>query len=233
MNNWGVALLGLRSGAPSRDAMGFLYSPLWVASAHFTLRETIERSSAGCGPKTVCLQGRVLPHICPAWPSGRTRSSPRAARAARRSCALDRRPPLNRFLSLLRPPPAPALSSSMDILDTRARWGAQRGPVLAQGVVRRQGAVHLRRPQCREDVREPDAGDEYAARPPPPQPASRAQLRAAAPRSAAACARRPPPARGAGPHSLTGAALGAPRRGVVRLAPGPHLRVLPGGPAEG
>ena len=151
----------------------------------------LSASSVRVRPKPACLQGRVLPHICPAWPSGRTRSSPRAAKAARRSCALDRRLPLNRFLSLLRPPPAPALSSSMDILDTRARWGAQRGPVLAQGVVRRQGAVHLRRPQCREDVREPDAGDEYAA-PPTPRPAA-AGAACAAPRDRGAPQRRRPP----------------------------------------
>ena len=156
MNNWGVVALSHSTERRAAGCRRFCW--IWVAFFVQGLL-ALSASSVRVRPKPVCLQGRVLPHICPAWPSGRTRSSPRAARAARRSCALDRRPPLNRFLSLLRPPPAPALSSSMDILDTRARWGAQRGPVLAQGVVRRQGAVHLRRPQCREDVREPDAGD--------------------------------------------------------------------------
>ena len=169
MNNWGVALLGLRSGAPSRDAMGFLYSPLWVASAHFTLsQKTIERSSAGCGPKNCVPAREGPPAYLPRMAIGKNKKLSKGRKGGKKKLCARPPPPLNRFLSLLRPPPAPALSSSMDILDTRARWGAQRGPVLAQGVVRRQGAVHLRRPQCREDVREPDAGDEYAA---PPTPA--------------------------------------------------------------
>ena len=155
MNNWGVALLGLRSGAPSRDAMGFLYSPLWVASAHFTLRD--DRALVGRVRAKNCVPAREgPPAYLPRMAIGKNKKLSKGRKGGKKKLCARPPPPLNRF-SLLRPPWA--LSSSMDILDTRARWGAQRGPVLAQGVVRRQGAVHLRRPQCREDVREPDAGD--------------------------------------------------------------------------
>ena len=167
MNNWGVALLGLRSGAPSRDAMGFLYSPLWVASAHFTGKSD-DRAVGRVRAKNCVPAREGPPAYLPRMAIGKNKKLSKGRKGGKKKLCARPPPPLNRFLSLLRPPPAPALSSSMDILDTRARWGAQRGPVLAQGVVRRQGAVHLRRPQCREDVREPDAGDEYAARPPPP-----------------------------------------------------------------
>ena len=155
-----------RRAEPRRDGLS-VFASLGCISTFYLERD--DRALVGrVRAKKLCACKGGSSRYLPRMAIGKNKKLSKGRKGGKKKLCARPPPPLNRFLSLLRPPPAPALSSSMDILDTRARWGAQRGPVLAQGVVRRQGAVHLRRPQCREDVREPDAGDEYAARPPPP-----------------------------------------------------------------
>ena len=161
-----------RRAEPRRDGLS-VFASLGCISTFYLERD--DRALVGRVRAKNCVPAREgPPAYLPRMAIGKNKKLSKGRKGGKKKLCARPPPPLNRFLSLLRPPPAPALSSSMDILDTRARWGAQRGPVLAQGVVRRQGAVHLRRPQCREDVREPDAGDEYAARPlDPPPPSAR------------------------------------------------------------
>ena len=197
-----MARVGVREGAYHLEQLGGCSAVAQYGAARRRLPKILldlgcffcSRSSGavrvvGPGAAQTCVPAREgPPAYLPRMAIGKNKKLSKGRKGGKKKLCARPPPPLNRF-SLLRPPWA--LSSSMDILDTRARWGAQRGPVLAQGVVRRQGAVHLRRPQCREDVREPDAGDEYAA-PPTPRPAA-AGAACAAPRDRGAPQRRRPP----------------------------------------